>query len=133
METAVTRIKTSQTGAEGPQLLTAPELARALRLNPQTLYRLARRGLIPSIRIGKKLLRFDPIQVRSALEARQDSQPRISPVPPPTGRLSFKRLEDLLAQNRWIEPPPDLTLDRFAPRFPRSADLTSLAYERKRP
>ncbi|GEM_PF-6745492 len=133
METAVKRIRASQTETEGSQLLTAPELARALKLNPQTLYRLARRGLIPSIRIGKKVLRFDPIQVRATLEAQGAFQPRIGRVSPSAGRLSFTRLEDLVAQNRWMTPPPDLALERFAPRFPRGIDLTSLAYERKRP
>lgn len=133
METAVKRIRASQTETEGLQLLTAPELARAFKLNPQTLYRLARRGLIPSIRIGKKVLRFDPIQVRAALEARGVPQPRISRVPPRAGRLCFTRLEDLMAQDRWVAPPPDLTLERFALNLPPGIDLTRLAYERKRP
>ena len=53
-----------------PDFLTVRDMAATYKLNPQTLYRLARKGMVPSIRIGKSL-RFDPVQVRGALAARK--------------------------------------------------------------
>ena len=53
-----------------PELLTVRDMAAMYKLNPQTLYRLARKRMVPSIRIGKSL-RFDPIQVRGALAAQR--------------------------------------------------------------
>lgn len=116
-----------------PQLLTAQELARVLKLNPQTLYRLARRGVLPAIRIGKKSLRFDPAQVRIALQAQTTPLALVAPPPSAVGRAAFTMLDDLLAQGRWLAAPRTLSLKRFAVRFPLGADLTALAYERGRP
>ena len=47
--------------------------------------------------------------------------------------MTFTLLDELLAQNQWTSPPPDLTLDRFAVDFPKGADLKTLAYARERP
>jgi excisionase family DNA binding protein len=115
------------------QLLTAQELARVLKLNPQTLYRLARRGVLPAIRIGKKALRFDPAQVRSALQTQTPPLALVAPSSSAAGRATFTTLDDLLAQRRWLAPPPALSLKRLAVRFPPGADLTALAYEQGRP
>jgi excisionase family DNA binding protein len=132
MVTAGSPMRALASENEARQLLTAEELAAAFKLNPQTLYRLARRGAIPAIRIGKKALRFDPIRVRQFLEARSPSQARVSPGRPPAEPFSFSLLEDLLAERRWTNPPPDLSLERFAVDIPPGSDLTTLAYERKR-
>ncbi len=51
--------------------VTARELATALGLNEQSVYRFARAGIIPSIRIGRKILRFDAEQVCKALAGRK--------------------------------------------------------------
>lgn len=120
-------------GPGAGEFLTAREMAAVFKLNPQTLYRLARQGMIPAIRIGKKSLRFDPFQVREALQPQGTAQARPRPPRPRGRRLAFTRLEDVLARDRWPTPPPDLTLERFAVRIPRGADLTALAYDRKRP
>ena len=126
---------TQVSGAQNssPQLLTAQELARGLKLHPQTLYRLARRGVLPAIRIGKKSLRFDPAQVRIALQAQTTPLALVAPPPSAAGRAAFTMLDDLLAHDRWLAPPRTLSLKRFAVRFPPGADLTALAYERDRP
>ncbi len=113
-------------------LLTVRDMAVMYKLNRQTLYRLARKGVVPSIRIGKSL-RFDPVQVRAALAAHTPlpggaPPDRISP-----GALAYMLLDELLAQNQWTSPPPDLALDRLAVDFPKDADLMSLAYSRNRP
>ncbi len=45
-----------------PQLLTARELATALKLNPETIRRAAKAGAIPSLKIGGAI-RFNPEHV----------------------------------------------------------------------
>ena len=116
-----------------PALLTVQELARALKLNPQTLYRLARQGLVPAVRVGKKTLRFDPAQVRARLQAPRRLRPfpekRSGATPP----FTVTRLDDLRASDAWITPPPDLTLERFAVRLPPDADIPTLAHDRAAP
>lgn len=49
--------------------LTADELALKLRLAPDTVREMARRGKIPSIRISPKVIRFDPIAVDQTLRS----------------------------------------------------------------
>ena len=132
MGTLAKPIRPSSSTNGAPELLTARELAAIFKLNPQTLYRLARRGVIPAIRIGRKSLRFDPIQVREALEALGISQTRVGPRRLAAGSFAFTRLDDLLAQNRWIAPSPDLVLERLAVDFLPGIDLTTLAYEKTR-
>lgn len=111
------------------RLWTAKEVAAALQLNEQTVYRLARAGEISCLRIGNKAIRFDLERVRDALEvksrAREGSQSpasRTLPVP-------FVRLDDLRGSGEWTKPPDDLILERFKVPFP-SKDLTRLAYDR---
>jgi len=41
-------------------LLTTVELARVLKLRPETIRKLAREGKIPSIRLSPKIVRYDP-------------------------------------------------------------------------
>lgn len=114
--------RTPDAPSEGTvRLLTAKQLAGALQLNEQTVYRLARNGGIPFVRIGKKAIRFDLEQVRGALASPAPSFKR-SPWP-------FVRLDDLQAAGEWLKPPADLILKRFKVRFP-TKDLTRLAYER---
>jgi excisionase family DNA binding protein len=103
------------------RLLTAKQLAAALQLNEQTVYRLARNGGIPFVRIGKKAIRFDLERVREAWATPAPSFKR-SPWP-------FVRLDDLLGAGEWLKPPADVVLKRFKVRFP-TKDLTRLAYDR---
>ena len=106
------------------RLLTAKQLAAALQLNEQTIYRLARNGEVPFVRIGKKAIRFDLEQVREALTAPAPSFKR-SPWP-------FVRLDDLQVAREWLKPPADVVLKRFNVPFP-TKDLTRLAYDRTAP
>lgn len=39
-------------------ILKADEVARLLRLAPSTIYEMARRGDLPSVRIGNRVVRF---------------------------------------------------------------------------
>lgn len=103
------------------RLLTAKQLAAALQLNEQTVYRLARNGGVPFVRIGKKAIRFDLERVRDALASPAPSFKR-SPAP-------FVRLDDLQGTGEWLKPPADVVLKRFNVPFP-TKDLTRLAYDR---
>lgn len=51
-----------------PDLMTATELAKRLRVQPGTVSEWVRRGLIPVIRINRKVLRFDADAVLTALK-----------------------------------------------------------------
>ena len=53
--------------SDSPELLTVQQLADKLQLVPQTVYKLAREGKIPSIRFGKNV-RFDLAAVLSACD-----------------------------------------------------------------
>lgn len=50
--------------------LTAPEMARVLRLPLSSVYELARTGTIPCMRISPRRIRFDRHQVLDALRER---------------------------------------------------------------
>ena len=55
-------------GRETARLVTAKDLARTLGLSLGTIYKMAREGRIPAIRVGTgRVLRFDPDDVRRAL------------------------------------------------------------------
>jgi len=60
------------------KLLTLDELAARLQMHPDTVRGLKRRGVIPSIRIGHRTLRFEYQNVLDAL--------RNAAKPPPTRR-----------------------------------------------
>lgn len=53
---------------ENRQLLTAESVADMLGLSVQEVYRTAREGLIPAVRIGRRL-RFDPDRLARWIEA----------------------------------------------------------------
>ena len=50
------------------RLLTTAEMADILRVEPNTLLLWARRGRVPSIRMGARTVRFDRLRVVSALD-----------------------------------------------------------------
>lgn len=87
------------------ELLTVQEMARALRVNPQTLYRLVRQGLVPAVRIGKKTLRFDPAEVRATLETNESRRPPTGRRGPTAPAITFTRLEELPTGGSWLTPP----------------------------
>lgn len=53
------------------ELLTAQELAERLRVSPETVRAWARRGVIPSIHVSPKAIRFDAEAVLQAIHARR--------------------------------------------------------------
>ncbi len=55
---------------EQTELLTAHELAERLRVSPETIRGWARHGLIPTLRLSPKVIRFDPQAVVAALTKR---------------------------------------------------------------
>ena len=48
-------------------MLDLHEVARALRVSERTAWGLARRGDLPAVRIGRRLL-FDPVDLRAFIE-----------------------------------------------------------------
>lgn len=114
------------------RLCTAKEVAAALQLNEQTVYRLARAGAIPFLRIGNKAICFDLEGVREALEAKSRPPARSKSPGSPPSPLPFVRLDDLRRSGEWVKPPADLVLERFWVPFP-SQELTRLAYDREGP
>ena len=63
---------TQATAAPGGDLLTLDELAKRLKLHPVTVRGLKRRGVIPSLRIGHRTLRFEYAAVLDALRTAGD-------------------------------------------------------------
>lgn len=49
------------------ELLTAEELARRLRVSPETVRAWARRGYIPALRLSPKVIRYNAEAVLAAL------------------------------------------------------------------
>lgn len=64
---------------------TAQELAVAMRLKPRTLLALARRGIVPSLKIGSSV-RFSPTAVAAALaRPAKPAKPAAGASPLPSG------------------------------------------------
>lgn len=51
------------------ELLTARELAKRLRVSPETVRAWARRGCIPTLRLSPKVIRYNTEAVLAALSA----------------------------------------------------------------
>lgn len=56
-------------------LVTADEIAVRLRVRPGTVRDWARRGIIPSVKLGAKTIRYSPSAVVEALSRRGNRQP----------------------------------------------------------
>lgn len=57
------------TSVDADKLLRVAQVAKAFDITERHLQKLAEKGLIPSIRLGERALRFDPVQLRTWLEA----------------------------------------------------------------
>ena len=56
------------------ELLTSVQLAERLGLRPDTIRLWTRANIIPAIRITGKVIRYDPIEVNSALRRRSNAR-----------------------------------------------------------
>jgi len=54
---------------QATELLTARELAKRLRVSPETVRAWARRGSIPTLRLSPKVIRYNAEAVLAALSA----------------------------------------------------------------
>lgn len=63
-----------------PTLLTAEEVGHRLGLSSKSVRRLATAGNLPSVRLGDRMLRFDPDDVEAFIAARKSepSEPQAS-------------------------------------------------------
>jgi excisionase family DNA binding protein len=59
------------------EVVNAVELAKRLRVTPNTVHVWNRRGLIPSLRVGKRTVRFDVSKVLEALSMGNQTAPQI--------------------------------------------------------
>ena len=57
--------------AAQPALLNRRQLATALQLSERTLFDLTKSNVIPSIRIGSRIVRYDLDNVRAALAGKE--------------------------------------------------------------
>ena len=55
---------------EQTKFLTAIELAEQLQIAPETVRQWTRRGVIPSLRLSAKVIRYEPEEVLAALRSR---------------------------------------------------------------
>ena len=59
---------------KGDELVSLQDMAKQLDIHPETLRQLHLKGIVKAYRIGPKLLRFDPAEVRESI--RQDTYKR---------------------------------------------------------
>ena len=60
-------------------LITVSELANYLNVKPESVRRLARKGEIPSIRVGRHLIRFRKSEIDAWLEIRNNQRIEMHP------------------------------------------------------
>lgn len=65
---------------DAPELITADEIARHFGVTVPTVNRWVRKGLIPYVRVSRKVVRFNMSEVQSALSC---DPTRKAPDPPP--------------------------------------------------
>jgi excisionase family DNA binding protein len=61
-------VKTSSSQAGNERLWTVTYAAAYLRLEPETVRAMARRGELPVFKVGKRLWRFDPGKIKAWLD-----------------------------------------------------------------
>ncbi len=61
-----------ETGLGSEPLLTVEDVADYLRLNPETVRVMARRGELPSMKVGKRVWRFKASEIKAWLEAQHE-------------------------------------------------------------
>ncbi len=115
------------------KMLTAKQLADILQMSEQVIYRLSRVGEIPSLKIGKKTIRFELDKVRKALGTAK-AIPEKSKENPTREKISdfqYITLDELRKGKVKLTPPPkNLKLERFKIKVPKDVDITAVAYER---
>lgn len=117
-----------------PKALTAKQLADILQMSEQVIYRLSRAGEIPSLRIGKKAVRFELDKVKKALTTTKavPRKNRKVPTRAKTRDFQYITLDELRKGETKLVPPKNLMLERFKIKVPPDVDVTALAYERNK-
>jgi len=114
--------------------LTAKQLADILQMSEQVIYRLSRAGEIPSLKIGKKAIRFELDKVKKALTTAKAIPKKNKKVPTRAEVSDFQyiTLDELRRGERKPVPSKNLKLERFKIKVPPDVDVTALAYERNK-
>lgn len=63
---------TSPIHAGGERLWTVKDVAKYLRLSPETIRVMARKGELPAFKLGKRLWRFDAGRIQTRLNENQN-------------------------------------------------------------
>ena len=114
--------------------LTAKQLADILQMSEQVIYRLSRAGEIPSLKIGKKAIRFELDKVEKALTTTKaiPKKNRKVPTRPRIGDIQYITLDELRRGETKLVPSKKLKLERFKIEVPPDVYVTALAYERNK-
>ncbi len=59
-------------GASSPTVMTVEEVARYVRLHPSTIYRLAREGILPGVKVGSQW-RFNKERIEQWMVAQESA------------------------------------------------------------
>jgi len=120
---------------EETRVLTAKQLAEILQMSQQVIYRLSRAGEIPSLKIGKKTIRFELNRVKQALMAKKaiTRKDKRAPLRKEIGSFQYVTLDDIQRKGKAkLRPRRNLKLERFKIIIPNGVDITTLAYERNK-
>lgn len=70
------------------RFMTTDQVAELLQVDPKTVRALVSGGHLVAVRLGKRLMRFDPRDVAACIEAAREKQ---QPATPPPGRATAYR------------------------------------------
>ncbi len=76
-------------------LLTAEEVAARLSIDKTTVYRLARSGELPSLKLAPKIIRFDPVRLEEWIESKAVGRPVGKAVGSPPHRMPLTTIRDI--------------------------------------
>ena len=113
-------------------MLTAKQLADILQMSEQVVYRLSRTGEIPSLKIGKKTIRFELDKVIKALTTTK-AIPKRNKEALTREKISdfqYITLDEFRKGKVKLTPPENLKLERFKIKVSKGVDITAVAYER---
>lgn len=114
------------------KMLTAKQLADILQMSEQVIYRLSRTGEIPSLKIGKKTIRFELDKVIKALTTTKAIPKRNKEtlIREKISDFQYITLDEFRKGKVKLTPPENLKLERFKIKVPKGVDITAVAYER---
>lgn len=74
--TALAGVEDRSGRARPGRLLAAEDVAEVLGVNPTFVYTLARRGALPTVRVGERYVRFRPEAIESWIQSQESTRPK---------------------------------------------------------